>query len=133
MPSGIFFYSETPMPQGDYSVVMKLTHETLDIRKKGPRDANYDKLAKIGGDISKLIAIYTCSFDQWQNGGTCLGKIGGPYSVLPPGATITSRGYVNPTTCFGNNSGYVLIDMCPDDCGNNYDDFGMTICIKNKD
>jgi len=139
--SGIFFYSESPVSYGVKSIAMKFTTNTLEIRKAGPRQENYPYLANVEADLSDLIAIYTCDYGWWQSNrdrnnqpataGTCLGKPG-YYSNQrrPPGVDNNN---INPTTCFGDNSGYVLIDMCPDDCGwRGADDFGMTICIKNK-
>jgi hypothetical protein len=138
-PIGIFFYSESPVSYGTKSIAMKFTTNTLEIRKAGPRQEHYPYLAKVEADLSDLIAIYTCSYVWWLsnrdvNGqpataGTCLGKPGYYNSQRRPLGVVNN---INPTTCFGDNSGYVLIDMCPDDCGNEFDDFGMTICIKNK-
>jgi hypothetical protein len=136
----IFFYSESPVSYGTKSIVMKFTTNTLEIRKAGPRQENYPYLANVEADLSDLIAIYACSYGWWLSNtdargqsataGTCLGKPGF-YSnrIQPPPGVVNN---INPTTCFGDNSGYVLIDMCPDDCGYRLDDFGMTICIKNK-
>ncbi len=137
--AGIFFYSESPVSYGIKSIAMKFTTNTLEIRKAGPRQEHYPYLANVEADLSDLIAIYTCSYDWWLSdrvnnqpatAGTCLGKPGFYNSQRrPPGVDNNN---INPTTCFGDNSGYVLIDMCPDDCGDRLDDFGMTICIKNK-
>jgi hypothetical protein len=139
-PIGIFFYSESPVSYGTKSIAMKFTTNTLEIRKAGPRQ-EYQYLANVEADLSDLIAIYTCRDDWWLSDrvnnqratvGTCLGKPGDYNSQRRPPGVVNN---INPTTCFGDNSGYVLIDMCPDDCGvggSEVDDFGMTICIKNK-
>jgi hypothetical protein len=120
---------------------MKFTTNTLEIRKAGPRQEYYPHLANVEADLSGLIAIYTCDWGWWRSrvginnqtatSGTCLGKPGYYNNQRrPPGVDNNN---INPTTCFGDNSGYVLIDMCSDDCGwRGADDFGMTICIKNK-
>jgi hypothetical protein len=123
--SGIFFYSESPVSYGTKSIVMKFTTNTLEIRKAGPRQ-EYQYLANVEANLSDLIN------NQRATVGTCLGKPGDYNSQRRPPGVVNN---INPTTCFGDNSGYVLIDMCPDDCGvggSQVDDFGMTICIKNK-
>jgi hypothetical protein len=102
------------------------------------------RFPKIYGNIKDLIAIYNCPVTFWTYGdiyyssrtyGTCLGKRG-LYSATPPGATTylgSDRGakiYVNPSTCFGDDSGIVLQEICTGNCDG--DDGALTICIRTK-
>lgn len=74
----------------------------------------YPYYAKIYGNIERLIKIYTCEDDEWENnGGTCLGNSG------------------NDPYCFGNSPGFgkVIFDglLMGPDWGK---EAGLTICVR---
>lgn len=95
--------------------------------------------AAIYANLEKAIAIYNCSWNDWLNSspvGTCLGKrgyyTGTQPEQLPPGVIWNQnrRIHTNPNTCFGNNAGRVLQEICTGDCGGgNGDDSALTICV----
>jgi len=138
---GSILYSEAPNEYGGRTfIAMQMNPNASSVTFRWQDEArNLQRFPKIYGNIKDLIAIYNCSDSAWRHGtttGTCLGKRGS-YSATPPGGTYLGdwRGaklYLNPSTCFGDNSGIVLQEICTGDCNDSgpSDDGALTICIR---
>lgn len=130
---GSYIYSVVPNDYGGISYnLINLSPEgtSTSFVYNNTARSGVEKYARIYANLKYAIAIYNCSYPAWLNGGTCLGKIGF-YSNnnLPPGVRVEGGYYYNPTTCFGNNEGRVLQEICTGDCGYIYDDSALTICV----
>jgi hypothetical protein len=144
---GSILYSEAPNEYGGRTFIamqMDPNASSVIFRWKDEAREGLQRFPKIYGNIKDLIAIYNCTDGNWldwqsgSNPGTCLGKYGW-YSATPPGGTYlfndgSSKVYLNPQTCFGDNSGIVLQEICTGDCGDRarFDDAALTICIRTK-